>query len=110
MFHIIRWPLLVSSVELFLQRHNLKSLSQILLFAYIYAIFGLYVLVRQIVNAFEWLFACMLLVNCRSSATLKRSSPRAGAKTPTKKPVEKRKDIRRMERGCKDYGPISWTG
>ncbi|KIJ56666.1 hypothetical protein M422DRAFT_22815 [Sphaerobolus stellatus SS14] len=38
-FHIIRWPLLI------------------LLFTYIYAIFGLYVLVRQIVNAFEWTFA-----------------------------------------------------
>ncbi|KAF8529014.1 patatin-domain-containing protein [Hysterangium stoloniferum] len=39
MFHIIRWPLLIS------------------LFAYIYGIFGLYVLVRQVVNAIEWMFA-----------------------------------------------------
>ncbi|GJJ07455.1 hypothetical protein Clacol_001657 [Clathrus columnatus] len=39
MFHIIRWPLLA------------------LLFTYIYGIFGLYILVRQIVNAIEWTFA-----------------------------------------------------
>ncbi|KAF8592347.1 patatin-domain-containing protein [Ramaria rubella] len=39
MFHIIRWPLLM------------------MLFTFIFVVFGLYVFVRQIVNAVEWMFA-----------------------------------------------------
>lgn len=44
--------------------HTLKTdihrSTQIMLFAFIFVIFGLYVFVRQIVNALEWMFACML--------------------------------------------------
>ena len=57
MFHIIRWPLLVLSPT-FTPKASIHTSIQVILFTFIFVIFGLYVFVRQIVNAIEWMFAC----------------------------------------------------
>jgi hypothetical protein len=52
-YHLLRWPILVSlpAVE------GCRADSQGFLFTIIYFEFGLYVFIRQIVNAFEYLVA-----------------------------------------------------
>lgn len=62
MFHIIRWPLLVL-LHLFTLTNVNQTFVQIILFTFIFVIFGLYVFVRQIVNAIEWMFACAPSLN-----------------------------------------------
>lgn len=57
MFVLVRWPLLVSNVFVYIIYSNLMS-SQLFILLFILFEFGIYILVRQCVNAKEWLTAC----------------------------------------------------
>lgn len=58
LFILLRWPLLVSCSIMMVMLCGIYVSPQLLIFLFIGIEFGLYVLIRQLVNTKEWLSAC----------------------------------------------------